>query len=104
MRFRVAAAAMTLLGALALCGCPHATYFAAVRVGPPAPVVYGPVGVAPAPGWIWLDGYYDWVGNGWVWRPGRWARPPHAGWVWRKPYYEPYHNGYRVHQGYWSRH
>lgn len=102
MKFRVAASAVALLGALALSGCPHA-YFAAVAVGPPAPVVYGPLGVAPAPGWVWTDGYYDWVRSGWVWRPGRWARPPHPGYVWQGPNYQRYRNGYRVYPGHWVR-
>lgn len=103
MKFRVAVAAVAVLVALALCGCPHGAYFASVRVGPPAPVVYGPVGLAPGPGWVWTDGYYDWVGGGWVWRSGRWAQPPHGGYIWRSPRYEPYRNGYRVHPGHWVR-
>ena len=104
MKFRVAALAVVLFGALALGACGHGAYYAAVRVGPPAPAVYRPVGVAPGPGFVWIDGYYDWVGNGWVWRPGRWARPPHPGYVWRKPRYERRRNGYRVHPGHWARH
>lgn len=101
MKFRVASA-VVLLGTLALCGCPHA-YFAAVTVGPPAPVAVGPVGVAPGLGWVWTDGYYDWGGTSWIWRPGRWARPPRPGYVWRRPAYRPYRNGYRVTPGRWVR-
>jgi hypothetical protein len=86
-----------------LAGCGDGAYYAGVSVGPPPPLVYGPVGVAPGPGYYWVDSYYDWVGGAWVWRPGRWARPPHPGYVWRRPYYERYRNGYRMHPGHWER-
>lgn len=103
MKFRLVASTFALLAALTLSGCPHGSYFAAVRFGPPAPRVFGPVGVAPGPGFVWTDGYYDWVGGGWVWRSGRWARPPRRGYVWERPTYRPYRNGYRVRRGRWVR-
>lgn len=103
-RFRVAALIAALAGALVLSACEHVRYYAGVNVGPPPSLVYGPVGVAPYPGWVWADGDYYWGGSRWVWRPGRWARPPHPGYVWRKPYYERYRNGYRMHPGRWVRH
>lgn len=103
-KLRAAAFAFVLLGAMGLSSCHDGTYYAGVSVGPPPPLAYGPVGVAPGPGYMWTDGYYDWGGNNWVWRQGRWARPPHPGYVWRKPYYEHRGHGYRVHQGHWQRH
>lgn len=103
-KFKVAASTVALAGALALSACEHAHYFAGVSVGPPPPVAFGPVGSAPSPGWVWMDGYYTWGGNRWVWRPGRWVRPPHPGYVWRKPTYERYRNGYRMYPGHWVRH
>ena len=103
-KLRAVAFGFTLMGIALLAGCGDGTYYAGVTVGPPAPLVYGPVGVAPGAGYVWTDGYYDWVGTRWVWRPGRWGRPPHPGYVWRRPYYEHYRNGYRVHQGRWARH
>ena len=103
MKIRVAASAVALMGVLFLSACPHGVYFAHVSVGPPAPLVFGPVGVAPGPGWVWTEGYYDWVRGSWVWRPGRWARPPYPGYVWRSPTYERYRDGYRVHRGRWAR-
>src|SRR5215472_10564083 len=89
-KFGAAASAMALRGALALSACQHSTFFAGVTVGPP--LVLGPVGVPPGPGWVWTDGFYDWVGNRWVWRPERWAQPPHPGWVWRQPRHVRHHN------------
>ena len=102
-KFRVAAFAVALMGALALPACEHTRYFAGVSFGPPPPLVAGPVGFAPGPSWVWTDGYYTWGGNRWVWQPGRWARPPHPGYVWRGPSYERHRNGVRMHQGRWVR-
>ncbi len=104
-RFRVAVSAVVLAAVLALSACEHASvaFYSGVTFGPPPPRVFGPVGVAPGPGWVWTDGYYDWAGGGWVWRPGRWVRPPHPGYVWRPPRYQRYGNGYRVYRGHWER-
>lgn len=49
-KFTAAASTVALMAALALSACEHAHYFAGVSVGPPPPVAFGPVGVAPAPG------------------------------------------------------
>ena len=100
-KFRVAVMTVALAGALALSACEHTVFWSGVTVGPPPPVAFGPVGSMPAPGWVWTDGYYTWGGNRWVWRPGRWVRPPHPGDVWRPPRYERHRNGYRMHPGRW---
>jgi uncharacterized protein YcfJ len=50
---------------------------------PPQPVAVVPqVLVAPAPGFIWIEGDWTWGGFNWVWVGGHWARPPypHARW------------------------
>ena len=31
---------------------------------------------APAPGYVWVPGYWAWLGN-WVWVRGAWVIPPH---------------------------
>ncbi|MEQ1945636.1 MAG: hypothetical protein ABL995_00500 [Bryobacteraceae bacterium] len=49
----------------------------------------------PAPGYMWIDGYYD------AYRrpvPGYWATPPYAGAYWVAPRY----NGGRFYNGYWN--
>src|SRR5215475_11944584 len=102
-KFRVAASAMALAGALALSACEHATFYSGVTIAPPPLRVVGPVGVAPSPGFVWTDGWYDWGGSSWMWRPGRWQRPPHPGWRWQRPVYQPWRGGMRVHPGHWAR-
>ena len=75
---------VALAGALlsaALSGCivaPAPGYYADVavtEVAPPAPQ-YEVVGVAPAPGYIWIGGAWFWEGGryGWHMQGGRWER------------------------------
>jgi hypothetical protein len=92
--------ATAVLAAGALAGCGHGYY--AVSVGPPPPPpVYGPVGYAPAPGFVWTDGFYDLQGERWVWVPGRWVQSPRPDASWERPYWERRGNGYRFHKGHW---
>lgn len=64
-----------------------------VSEAPPPPIVEQ-VTVAPAPGFIWIGGYWAWRGH-WVWVHGRWGRPPRAGMVW-VPHRYVYRNGVHV--------
>ena len=67
---------------------------------PPAPYAEV-IGVAPAPGMIWVGGYWHLYGNRWVWNRGYYARPPHAGARWYAPRYV-IRGGTRVYiRGYW---
>lgn len=93
-----------LLGVSALVGCGGAYYSAGVNIGPPPPPpVYGYVGTAPGPGYVWTDGYYDLRGNSWVWVGGRWARQPYSHARWERAYWERHGRAYRFHQGHWRR-
>lgn len=103
MNIRKSALTAVLLGASALVGCGGSYYSAGVVVGPPPPPLYGPVGYAPGPGYVWTDGFYDLRGGRWVWVGGRWARPPRPNYVWVKPYWEQRGRAYRFHQGHWRR-
>jgi len=91
------------LSLLLLAACGGGAYYASVTYGPPAPLVEGPIGVAPGPGYIWTPGFYVWEGNTWVWRHGEWRRPPHPDvdrWV--APHYEREGDRYRYHPGGWE--
>jgi len=98
---------MILAGALAGCSlltsaCASQAYVA-YRVPPPpgVPMVLGPAGYAPGPGYVWVDGFWDLRGSRWVWAPGRWAYPPHARAVWVRSYWEPHGSSWRFHSGHW---
>src|SRR5438132_11386320 len=81
---------VALAGALlsaVLCGCivaPAPGYYADVavtEVAPPAPE-YEVVGVAPAPGYIWIGGAWFWEGGSDDWHSCRWDAPrPVFRWV-----------------------
>jgi hypothetical protein len=68
---------------------PAATVSTEVEVtGPPPPdQVDVVVGVVPAPGFIWIGGFWGWGPGGWAWHRGYWGRPPHPGAVWLRPHY-----------------
>src|SRR6516165_1362624 len=52
-----------------------------VADAPPAPQVEV-VTVAPAPGLVWVGGYWGWYGGRYVWVSGGWHSPPRPGAVW----------------------
>jgi hypothetical protein len=74
-----------------------------VYAPPPPPPVYGYGYVSrprmPGPGYVWVDGYYDYYGRGYAWRPGYWARRPHPRAMWVGP---RYNRGVYI-RGYWRR-
>lgn len=70
---------------------------------PPPPAAYGVVGFAPGPGYVWCDGYWNWVGTRYVWVKGYWARPPHAGMRWQPSRWVHRYNRYEFERGHWRR-
>ncbi len=98
-------AALSLAAAL-LAGCvvvpagpPRGEYV--VGVAPPAPQVevYGP---PPVVGYVWIGGYWNWIGNRHVWVGGRWEAPrPYHRWVPHR--WEPIGGGWRLNPGRWER-
>ncbi len=74
-----------------------------IRTPPPRPVHVGVIGVAPGPGFVWVEGYHSWNGGGYVWVPGRWERPPYPGGIWVRPRYRHVHGGWAFVPGRWRR-
>lgn len=64
------------------------------RFGPP-PNPREFCGRAPSPRHVWVPGYYDWGGNRYRWRGGRWAVPPRSRAVWVPGYWRP-QNGVHI--------
>ena len=48
----------------------------------PPPRIVERVVVAPAPGYVWIDGDWSWGGAQWVWASGYWCRPPYPNSIW----------------------
>lgn|ERR1035438_3613284 len=72
-----------------------------VLVAPPAPREEI-IGVAPVAGYVWLGGYWDWVGNRHEWVAGRWAAP-RPGHVWVPHQWVRQGDGWRLNPGHWQR-
>ena len=97
MKSRLLAGVFVILGT-ALTACAGGVYYQAYAPPPPR---YGMVGVAPGPGFVWTEGYWDWRDRNWFWVGGRWMRPPHARAMWVAPEWRHEGRGYRFHRGYW---
>jgi WXXGXW repeat (2 copies) len=82
---------------LASCGAGVAYY----APGPPPPVRVETFGVAPGPGFVWINGYWGYRGSAHVWIPGRWERPPRQGRVWVEGAWERHGNRWAYRRGYW---
>jgi hypothetical protein len=71
-----------------------------VTVAPPAPYV-DVVGVAPGPGYFWVNGYWGWKANRHVWTDGRWEQR-RPGYRWQPHAWQRDGNRYRETPGRWQ--
>jgi hypothetical protein len=94
-------ASTLLIVSMLLSACASRAYVAYRVPAPPPPPVEHAVAYAPAPGYAWVDGFWDLHGTRWVWVSGRWTRPPRPGAVWVRSYWEPYGRNWRFHAGSW---
>jgi WXXGXW repeat (2 copies) len=75
-----------------------------VKVAPPPLPVYDQPPI-PAPGYMWVPGYWAWSeGAGYYWVPGTWILPPKTGLLWTPGYWESEEGVYVFHVGYWGPH
>src|SRR6516162_5776090 len=83
----------SLIAALPLLALPLVTQAAlfvgvSVNLAPPAlPVYVQPP--CPAPGYIWMPGYWAWD-DGYYWVPGTWVLAPAVGLLWTAGYWGPH--------------
>jgi len=56
----------------------------------------------PAPGYIWVPGYWAFGPNGYYWVPGTWVLPPAPGMLWTPPYWAWVDGAYVFVPGYWG--
>jgi len=92
--------------AAALAGCvivPDQRHYAGgvVMVAPPPPREEV-IGVAPVSGYVWMGGYWGWVGDRHEWVPGHWA-PPRAGRHWVGHQWVRQGDGWHLRPGRWER-
>ena len=89
------------VGGCIIAPAPRPYYAQPVVVEPPPPQVEV-VGVAPYPGYVWLGGYWNWVGNRHVWVAGHWEAP-RPGHVWVAHRWVHEGRGWRLEPGRWER-
>jgi hypothetical protein len=79
---------LVLLGVMILATalCSSGEVLISVAIGPPALPVYSQP-ICPAPGYIWVPGYWAWSPDGYYWVPGTWALPPDPGLLWTPGYW-----------------
>ena len=100
------AASLSWVLGLGLSGCvvaPDQRHYAdgVVMVAPPAPQVEV-IGPPPQAGFVWIGGYWNWVGGRHVWVPGAWSvgRP---GYHWAAHRWVYAGGGWRLERGHWAR-
>lgn len=74
---------------------------AVVTMAPPLPQVEV-VTVAPAPGYIWIGGWWGWEGRRHVWHPGHYVAP-RSGYRWVPHGWVQTRGGWRERPGRWER-
>jgi hypothetical protein len=88
-----------LLAAFSLAGCAGGYgYYAST---PPPPGRFEARGVAPGPGFVWIDGYWGYNGGRYGWVPGRWDRPPRGRARWEAGRWETRRGRYYYREGRW---
>lgn len=102
--WRASWASGLLLSALVACVVvPDQRHYAdgVVMVAPPAPRVEV-IGVAPSPGYVWVGGYWSWVGGRHEWVPGHWVAS-NKGHHWVAHQWVRQGDGWRMRPGHWER-
>jgi hypothetical protein len=94
-----AALALTLVGAGACASSPRGDRVY-VREAPPVERVEV-IGRAPAPGYVWVAGHWNWDRRQYSWIPGRWLQPAHGYRSWRAGHWAHDRNGWYWIEGRW---
>lgn len=80
---------------------PAAAVFVSVSAAPPPLPIYIQPPI-PAPGYVWVPGYWAWGPGGYYWVPGTWVLPPAIGLLWTPGWWEFVNGAYVWQPGYWG--
>jgi hypothetical protein len=81
---------------------PAATIVTTIPATPAPPATTAVAGNSPGPGYVYVEGYYDWRGGQYVWVPGTWSLPPRTSLTWVPGHWQPTAGGYTWVSGYWQ--
>jgi hypothetical protein len=102
-------AAAGFVAAAALSGCYVEPAYSGPYAGadvvvdaPPPPPQDEVIGVAPAPGYFWIGGFWGWEGGRHVWHGGHW-QAPRSGYAWRPHAWVNEGGHWHAHPGHWER-
>jgi hypothetical protein len=99
---KVAIVGLLLAASVSACVVtPVEGYGGVVYAAPPA-ARFEVVGVAPAPGYFWVNGAWFWEGRRYAWHPGYW-QAPRPGYHWVAHSWHQAGNGWRMEGGHWAR-
>jgi hypothetical protein len=98
--------ALALIVSTAIPGCvvvPDQRHYAdgVVMVAPPTPRDEA-IGAAPSADYVWITGYWNWVGGRYDWVSGRWALG-RTGYHWVAHQWVRQGDGWRLKTGRWER-
>jgi WXXGXW repeat (2 copies) len=89
------------LGALALPSTAASQVEFSITFAPPPLPVYEQPPI-PAPGYIWIPGYWSYGPYGYFWVPGTWMEPPAVGLLWTPGYWGWSDGFFGWNAGYWA--
>lgn len=81
---------------------PSSVVVTTVPATPAPPVVSTVIEPSPGPDYIRVEGYYNWLGDRYVWVPATWARIPRAGATYVPGHWQSTAAGYVWMQGSWQ--
>jgi hypothetical protein len=81
---------------------PPSVVVTAIPSTPPPPAEIATVGRSPGADYIRVEGYYNWLGDHYVWVPATWVRVPHAGATFVPGHWEATTGGYTWLPGLWQ--
>jgi hypothetical protein len=95
--------ALILLLALPIASHAQVGVGVSITVEPPELPVYEQPPL-PAPGFLWMPGYWAWGDDDYYWVPGTWVEPPTVGVLWTPGYWGWRDGVYVFNDGYWGPH
>jgi WXXGXW repeat (2 copies) len=95
---------LCLLAALAVPVVSYAQVICVSNVSPPPELPVYEQPPIPAPGYLWIPGYWASGPSGYFWVPGTWTEPPAVGLLWTPGYWGWRDGIYVWNAGYWGPH